>query len=64
MSDDIDRAQPEIERNLRDALQARKTEGPTATGRCLYCDELLDDNARWCDGDHRDAWEKLRVKSR
>ena len=42
---------------------SRNPTGPTATRRCLYCDEILGDNQRWCDGEHRDAWlreSKLR----
>ncbi len=23
--------------------------GPTATGRCLFCDEIVADDQRWCD---------------
>lgn len=38
---------------------SRKPEGPTATGRCLFCDEILGDNQRWCDGGCRDAWERM-----
>lgn len=31
-----------------------------ATGRCLNCDNALDDpTQRWCDGDCRDDWEKI-----
>lgn len=39
---------------------SRKPTGPTATGRCLYCDEIVSDDQRWCDGDCRDAWERVR----
>ena len=42
---------------------SRKPEGPTATGRCLYCDEIVADDQRWCDTGCRDGWvreEKLR----
>lgn len=60
MSDDIDRAQREVDRLHDEALRARKEVGPVATGRCLYCDEILDDHMRWCDSTCHDAWEKLR----
>lgn len=59
MSDDIDRAQNEVERSLDEALRTRKVSGPAATGRCLYCDEILDDVHRWCDSSCRDAWQDL-----
>jgi hypothetical protein len=64
MSDDIDRAQDEVERSLGEALRQRKAEGPTATGRCLYCDEILDDTRRWCDAEHREQWEKEARRGR
>lgn len=59
MSDDIDRAQNEVERSLGEALRARKVVGPVATGRCLYCDEIVDDEQRWCDSQCRDEWQEL-----
>ena len=31
--------------------------GPTATGACLWCDEDLEADARWCDAGCRDDWE-------
>jgi hypothetical protein len=39
-------------------MRMRKPEGPAATGRCLYCDEILHDQRRWCDAEHREQWEK------
>jgi hypothetical protein len=45
-------------------MRMRKTEGPAATGRCLYCDEILDDQARWCDAEHREQWEKEARRGR
>ena len=59
MSDYIDRAQGEVERSLGEALRARKAVGPVANGRCHFCDEILDDEMRWCDGICRDAWQEL-----
>ena len=64
MSDDIDRAQKEVERSLGEALRARKPSGPVANGRCHFCGELLDDAARWCDTICRDQWEKLKTRRR
>ena len=37
------------EQFLNAALATRKPDGPTATGRCLYCNAELSDNRRWCD---------------
>ena len=48
------REEQERERNLA----ARRAIGPAPTGRCLYCDEILDDHRRWCSGEHRDLWER------
>lgn len=64
MSDDIDRAQNEVERNLAEALRSRKPAGPVANGRCYYCGELLDDVSRWCGARCRDDWEKLTRRRR
>lgn len=37
----------------------RKPEGPSATGRCLNCEEKLPPGVRWCDADCRTDWERL-----
>ena len=62
--DDADLSQDRAEKEAPHLIAAsRKPEGPTATGRCLYCDEILGDNQRWCDTGCRDGWvreEKLR----
>ena len=62
--DDADRAAPEIERYILEAARHKKPEGPVPTGRCLYCDEILDDQARWCDAEHREQWEKEARRGR
>lgn len=64
MSDDIDRAQGEVERSLAEALRARRPSGPVATGRCLHCDEIVGDTQRWCGAECRDQWESLRTRRR
>ena len=64
MSDDIDRAQNEEERSLAEALRARRPEGPSPTGRCLHCDEIVDDHQRWCNAGCRDAWQDLLKRKR
>ena len=62
--DDADLSQDRAEREAPHLLAAsRKPDGPTATGRCLYCDEIVADDQRWCDTGCRDGWvreEKLR----
>lgn len=59
--DQIDRANElaDLEREMRvAAIRANAKPQATATGRCLFCDEILDDERRWCDADCRDGWEK------
>lgn len=58
MSDEIDRAQNEVERSLTEAMRKRRPAGPVANGRCHYCGELIDDEARWCDIGCREGWER------
>lgn len=31
----------------------------TATGYCLFCDEAVEGNRRWCDSKCRDDWQTL-----
>lgn len=59
MSDDIDRAQNEVERSLLEAQRMKKPVGPVATGHCHYCGEIVGSTQRWCDSGCRDAWEQL-----
>jgi hypothetical protein len=55
--DDADMCQERIEKEAPFLLAAsRKPEGPVATGRCLYCDEIVGDDQRWCDSGCRDEW--------
>lgn len=55
--DDADLTAERAEREAPALLAAnRKPEGPAPTGRCLYCDEIVGDEQRWCDAEHRDAW--------
>ena len=42
---------------LKVALATRKPDGPTATGRCLYCNAELPDTRRWCDGWCAEDWQ-------
>jgi hypothetical protein len=56
--DEIDLAQERDFLATQNSMRLRKAEGPAATGRCLYCDEILDDTRRWCGAEHREQWEK------
>lgn len=61
--DDVDISAERAEKEAPYLIAAsRKPEGPVATGRCLYCDEIVGDEQRWCDAEHRDAW--MREKAR
>lgn len=62
--DDADRAAPEIERGILEAQRLRRPAGPVATGRCLHCDEILDDVRRWCGPVCRTEWERLTSRQR
>ena len=56
--DDIDRANDQAEQLLQMSLNRRLPRGPQPTGRCLYCDEVVDETRRWCSIDCREGWEK------
>ena len=45
------------EQFLNAALATRKPDGPTATGRCLYCNAELSDTRRFCDGWCAEDWQ-------
>jgi len=62
MTDEIDNAQDKIDIGLADAIRAARAPGPVivATGRCLYCDELVPDEHRWCNAGCRDQWANPR----
>lgn len=59
MADEVDRT---TERQAREEMYLRATamkpRGPVATGRCLYCDEIVADDMRWCGAPCRDGWER------
>lgn len=63
--DEADMAQDHIEReSVGQLAQAHKPTGPLANGRCHWCDELIDDNRRWCpDMDCRGLWERYRDRA-
>ncbi|MDR3088105.1 MAG: hypothetical protein LBU45_09210 [Azoarcus sp.] len=68
MMDVVDIAQSAVER-LEEAARrfgpgGHPAPGPKATGRCLWCDEPLEDGRRWCDSDCRDDWERAKGVTR
>ncbi|MGI9152734.1 MAG: hypothetical protein ACR2IY_02510 [Rubrivivax sp.] len=60
MSDNLDIASDREELDRAMAIAAKRPSGPTPTGRCLYCDEIVADHQRWCDAQCRDEWEAHR----
>lgn len=50
------------EQFLKVALATRKPNGPSATGRCLYCNAELPDTRRWCDKWCQEDWS-LEIES-
>lgn len=58
MADDIDRAQERDVLLLEAQLMARKPEGPSPTGQCLSCEEIIPHPMRWCDADCRDDYDR------
>ena len=60
MVDEVDAAQEKEEIGLADAIRTARMGGPVAvaTGRCLFCDEILDDVMRWCDLFCQIRWHK------
>ena len=59
MSDIFDIASENEELARDKALKFRKPEGPKPTGKCLWCDEPLEGDRRWCDKDCLDRWERV-----
>ena len=56
MADMFDLASEREEMDRTIALRVRKPEGPKPTGRCLWCDEPVDDERRWCGFDCMSEW--------
>ena len=62
MADMFDLASEREEMDRTIALRVRKPEGPKPTGRCLWCDEPVEEGRRWCPRvECRDQWE-LKAK--
>ncbi len=63
MTDIFDLATEREEMDREIALRVRKPEGPKPTGRCLWCDEPVEEGRRWCPGvECRDMWESITAK--
>lgn len=61
MADEADNAQDHMERESAGSLaRSLKPLGPTANGRCHWCDDLIADNLRWCPApsDCRPQWDR------
>lgn len=58
MADEADTAGEKTELFLRAALSNKKNEGPVPCGYCYNCGETLTGDARFCDTDCRDDWER------
>lgn len=57
--DEVDRANEEAERSLSEALRkVRTVKSPDPTGFCHWCEEPVDDWARWCSVECREDWER------
>ncbi len=60
MSDIIDQANDNIERDMALAIEAARWPAqaePVACGRCYNCEESLPPGACFCDADCRDDWQ-------
>lgn len=62
--DEADRASQEVERELAEAMRKRRPAGPQPTGRCLYCEEIVPDQHRWCSVECREGWEQEARRGR
>lgn len=61
--DEADKTAERDDLTIREAMRASKRPtGPVPTGRCLWCDEIVDDHMRWCNTEHRDFWQREQRK--
>lgn len=59
MADEADKTTEREDITIREAIRASmKPLGPLPVGRCHYCDEIVDDEARWCNTSCRDLWSR------
>ena len=61
--DNIDRANRDMEMYEKHRPKFFKKEAEP-TGYCLFCDEPVPDNRRWCCPACRNMWEKLQKRMR
>jgi len=67
MSDIIDQANDNIERDTALAIEAARRPvqaEPVACGRCYNCEESLPGATCFCDADCRDDWQARRAAGR
>jgi hypothetical protein len=59
--DEADRAGENAEVTTKGNLYKshRVTTTATATGNCLFCDQVTAINLRWCDANCRDDWQLI-----
>lgn len=58
MADVADRADGEIDRAVLESRRKVLPAGPQPTGWCLWCEEPVEDHARWCSIECREDWDK------
>lgn len=65
MADEVDKTTEREDITIREAIRASmKPLGPQANGRCHYCDEIVDDEMRWCNASCRDLWSRDLARGR
>ena len=64
MTDDLDRAEIEIEIELAEALRIRKPVGPQPSGYCHWCGDAVEVGMRWCDHSCEMSWEYADSRAR
>ena len=63
MSDEIDDANDEVQRQLDATLSKVNTEIPdNHTGQCVWCETKVNDNRRWCSVECRNEHEHYARK--
>jgi hypothetical protein len=68
MADDIDKANDQVQKTLDSTLRAmRKNSGEppkTLTGKCIWCEEPIRDNRRWCSAECRDTYTESEADNK
>lgn len=66
MADEVDQANDLAEMALQHALRMALKSGPliaAGSGACLYCEEDIPVDRRWCGPECRDAWDRERARA-